>query len=106
MHCPCTLSHGQKLEGAVDRILERIGLPLVPTSEKHLCCGSAGTYSLFQPEISKRLLERKLAALSVGKPEQIVTANIGCQLHLASQSDVPVKHWIELLDDTESESSS
>jgi len=99
VHCPCTLSHGQKREGAVERILERIGLPLVPTSEKHLCCGSAGTYSLFQPEISKRLLERKLAALSLGKPEQIVTANIGCQLHLASRSEVPVRHWIELLDD-------
>ena len=99
VHCPCTLSHGQKREGAVERILERTGLPLVPTSEKHLCCGSAGTYSLFQPEISKRLLERKLAALSVGRPKQIVTANIGYQLHLASQSDVPVKHWIELLDE-------
>ena len=98
VHCPCTLSHGQKCEGSVERILERVGLPLVATSEKHLCCGSAGTYSLFQPEISRRLLDRKLAALSVGNPEQIVTANIGCQLHLASQSEVPVKHWIELLD--------
>ena len=98
VHCPCTLSHGQKCEGTVERILERIGLPLVPTSEKHLCCGSAGTYSLFQPGISQRLLDRKLAALSDGKPEQIVTANIGCQLHLASRSEVPVRHWIELLD--------
>jgi len=99
VHCPCTLSHGQKRDGFIERILESAGIPLVATSEKHLCCGSAGTYSLFQPEISRRLLERKLAALSVGQPEQIVTANIGCQLHLASQSDVPVKHWIELLDD-------
>ena len=98
VHCPCTLSHGQKREGAVERILERVGMPLAATSEKHLCCGSAGTYSLFQPEISQRLLDRKLAALSIGEPEQIATANIGCQLHLASQSDVPVKHWIELLD--------
>jgi glycolate oxidase iron-sulfur subunit len=72
----------------------------VATTENHLCCGSAGTYSLFQPEISRRLLERKLAALSVGEPEQIVTANIGCQLHLASRSDVPVRHWIELLDES------
>jgi glycolate oxidase iron-sulfur subunit len=98
VHCPCTLSHGQKREGAIERILERAGIPLAATAEKHLCCGSAGTYSLLQPAISERLLDRKLAALSVGKPEQIVTANIGCQLHLASRSDVPVKHWIELLD--------
>jgi glycolate oxidase iron-sulfur subunit len=98
VHCPCTLSHGQKRDGALERILDRVGIPLTATSEKHLCCGSAGTYSLLQPQISERLLERKLAALSTGNPEQIVTANIGCQLHLASRSDVPVKHWIELLD--------
>lgn len=98
VHCPCTLSHGQRLDGALERVLERAGIPLVETAEKHLCCGSAGTYSLLQPRISDRLLARKLAALSVGKPEQIVTANIGCQLHLSSQSDVPVRHWIELLD--------
>jgi glycolate oxidase iron-sulfur subunit len=98
VHCPCTLSHGQKRDGALERILERVGVPLVETAEKHLCCGSAGTYSLLQPTISEKLLTRKLAALSVGNPEQIVTANIGCQLHLDSRSDVPVKHWIELLD--------
>lgn len=98
VHCPCTLSHGQKRDGALERILERAGVPLVETAEKHLCCGSAGTYSLLQPTISEKLLTRKLAALSVGNPEQIVTANIGCQLHLDSRSDVPVKHWIELLD--------
>jgi glycolate oxidase iron-sulfur subunit len=103
VHCPCTLSHGQKQEGTVERILERAGVPLTATSEKHLCCGSAGTYSMFQPEISERLLNRKLAALSVGDPEQIVTANIGCQLHLGSRSAVPVKHWIELLDDDRAE---
>jgi glycolate oxidase iron-sulfur subunit len=98
VHCPCTLSHGQKLDGTLERILERVGIPLVETAEKHLCCGSAGTYSLLQPRISRRLLVRKLEALSIGKPEQIVTANIGCQLHLGSHSDVPVRHWIELLD--------
>lgn len=98
VHCPCTLSHGQKRDGSVERILQRVGIPLTVTTEKHLCCGSAGTYSLLQPAISERLLDRKLAALSVGDPEQIVTANIGCQLHLASCSNVPVKHWIELLD--------
>ncbi len=100
VHCPCTLMHGQKRDGSLERILERVGIPLAETAEKHLCCGSAGTYSLFQPRISRRLLDRKLKALSVGKPEQIATANIGCQLHLGSQSDVPVRHWIELLDDT------
>lgn len=98
VHCPCTLSHGQQLDGAVQRILERAGVPLAETTEDHLCCGSAGTYSMLQPEISQRLLDRKLAALSVDAPEQIVTANIGCQLHLGAKADVPVKHWIELLD--------
>ncbi|HSM29426.1 MAG TPA: glycolate oxidase subunit GlcF [Woeseiaceae bacterium] len=101
VHCPCTLSHGQKRDGFIERILESAGIPLVATAEKHLCCGSAGTYSLFQPGISRRLLDRKLAALSVSGPEQIVTANIGCQLHLASRSDVPVRHWIELLDESQ-----
>lgn len=98
VHCPCTLMHGQKLGGSLERILARAGIPLAATKDQHLCCGSAGTYSLLQPEISQRLLNRKLAALSIDEPGQIVTANIGCQLHLGSQSDVPVKHWIELLD--------
>lgn len=98
VHCPCTLSHGQKLGASLERILKRVGIPLAETTEKHLCCGSAGTYSLLQPDISQRLLTRKLAALSIDKPDQIVTANIGCQLHLATRSDVPVMHWIELLD--------
>ena len=66
--------------------------------ENHLCCGSAGTYSLLQPDMSGRLLQRKLSALSIDDPEQIVTTNIGCQLHLGAQSKVPVKRWIELLD--------
>ncbi|MCP4301308.1 MAG: glycolate oxidase subunit GlcF [Gammaproteobacteria bacterium] len=99
VHCPCTLVHGQNLGTSLERILERAGVPLADTTENHLCCGSAGTYSLLQADISQRLLKRKLAALSINKPEQIVTANIGCQLHLGAQSDVPVLHWIELLDD-------
>jgi glycolate oxidase iron-sulfur subunit len=99
VHCPCTLTHGQKLDTSLERILEKAGIPLAETTEKHLCCGSAGTYSLLQADISNRLLKRKLAALSIDEPEQIVTANIGCQLHLGAQSDVPVLHWIELLDD-------
>jgi glycolate oxidase iron-sulfur subunit len=98
VHCPCTLAHGQKLDGSVTRILESAGIPLTRTTEDHLCCGSAGTYSMLQPEISRRLLDRKLASLSIDAPQQIVTANVGCQLHLGTRSDVPVRHWIELLD--------
>lgn len=98
VHCPCTLMHGQKLAGTLERVLRKVGIPLARTTETHLCCGSAGTYSLLQPEISQRLLKRKLAALSIDEPQQIVTANIGCQLHLGSMSEVPVRHWIELLD--------
>jgi glycolate oxidase iron-sulfur subunit len=98
VHCPCTLMYGQKLGGSLERVLGKVGIPLSETKEDHLCCGSAGTYSLLQPDMSERLLQRKLAALSIDNPEQIVTANIGCQLHLGAQSKVPVKHWIELLD--------
>lgn len=98
VHCPCTLTHAQQLGSSLERILEKAGVPLARTSEKHLCCGSAGTYSLLQPAMSQRLLDRKLAALTLEKPDQIVTANIGCQLHLATRADVPVRHWIEILD--------
>ncbi len=98
VHCPCTLTHGQNLDGCVERILEKAGIPLAKVSEGHLCCGSAGTYSLLQPEISQRLRQRKLDALLVDEPQQIVTSNVGCQLHLGAISDVPVRHWIELLD--------
>ncbi|WP_418135431.1 glycolate oxidase subunit GlcF [Oceanimonas smirnovii] len=98
VHCPCTLQHAQQLGGQVEQILQKAGLELTRTRDKHLCCGSAGTYSIFQPEMSKKLLANKLEALTIDNPEQIVTANIGCQLHLGSQSKVPVKHWIELLD--------
>jgi len=93
----CTLQHGQKLGGAVQAILQRCGYELTAVADSHLCCGAAGTYTLLQPELSQQLLQNKLAALNAGKPEVIVTANVGCQMHLASASDVPVKHWIELL---------
>lgn len=98
VHCPCTLMHGQRLSGSLERILTKVGIPLAATKEQHLCCGSAGTYSLLQSRISQRLLDRKLAALCIDEPGQIVTANVGCQLHLGTRADVPVKHWIELLD--------
>ena len=98
-HSPCTLQHGQKVVGVVERILRTAGFELVPVRDSHLCCGSAGTYSLLQKKFSQPLLRNKLAALQEGDPAVIATANIGCQLHLGSESAVPVHHWIELLDD-------
>jgi glycolate oxidase iron-sulfur subunit len=96
-HAPCTLQHGQKLSGKVEELLLRLGFTLTPIPNAHLCCGSAGTYSILQSELSQRLLADKLNALHSGAPTVIATANIGCQLHLATQARVPVKHWIELL---------
>lgn len=97
-HCPCTLQHGLQLGGKVEQILEQLGVPLARTVDSHLCCGSAGTYSILEPKTSQKLLKNKLNALMIGSPQQIVTANVGCQLHLNEKSTVPVKHWIELLD--------
>ncbi len=101
LHCPCTLTHALQGDAAVRRVLHRVGIELVATAEDHLCCGSAGTYSLLQPELSGRLLTRKLQALTSASPALIATANVGCQLHLASAAPVPVRHWIELLDSRE-----
>ncbi|MES9957766.1 MAG: glycolate oxidase subunit GlcF [Sedimenticola sp.] len=98
VHCPCTLQHAQQLPDVVEQILERLGFDLADTREKHLCCGSAGTYSILQPEISSELRSNKLKALTIDSPDLIVTANVGCQLHLSAGSDLPVSHWIELLD--------
>jgi glycolate oxidase iron-sulfur subunit len=97
-HSSCTLQHGQKLGGTVEAILRRCGYELTPVADSHLCCGAAGTYTLTQPALSRQLLDNKLAALCEGKPEVIASANVGCQMHLASASNVPVKHWIELLE--------
>lgn len=97
-HCPCTLQHGMQLSGKVEQILQQVGVPLTRTKDSHLCCGSAGTYSILEPETSGQLLDNKLSALMVDNPQQIVTANVGCQLHLDTKSTVPVRHWIELLD--------
>jgi glycolate oxidase iron-sulfur subunit len=98
IHCPCTLQHGQKLNGGMEKILQQLGYATARVTESHLCCGSAGTYSVLQPVLSKQLLSNKLNALQLDAPDLIVTANVGCQMHLASQANVPVKHWIELLD--------
>ena len=93
----CTLQHGQKLGGTVEAILQRCGYELTPVADSHLCCGAAGTYTLLQAKLSRQLLDNKLAALCAGKPEVIASANVGCQMHLAGASSVPVRHWIELL---------
>jgi glycolate oxidase iron-sulfur subunit len=98
LHCPCTLTHGQGLSATLRDVLQRAGIRLSRTEDDHLCCGSAGSYSILQPDMSKRLLEKKVRALTVDKPKEIVTANIGCQLHLATRAGVEVSHWIELLD--------
>lgn len=97
-HCPCTLQHAQKLGGAVEAILTSLGFNLTPVADSHLCCGSAGTYSLTQPELSRQLRDNKLNALESGHPEVIVTANIGCQSHLDGAGRTPVRHWIELVE--------
>ena len=82
----------------VEGILERLGVELAPAPDGHLCCGSAGTYSILQEKISQQLLSKKLQALQSGQPELIATANIGCLTHLQSAASVPVMHWIRLLD--------
>jgi len=95
---PCSLQHGQQLGGRVEALLQAAGYELAPVADAHLCCGSAGTYSILQPELAGKLRERKLAALAAGGPAAIATANIGCLTHLQSGTDTPVRHWIELLD--------
>ena len=95
-HPPCTLQHGQRLTGIVERLLAEAGHELVPVKDAHLCCGSAGTYSVLQPELARRLRQDKLTNLTAGNPDVIATANVGCQTHLASAS-CPVVHWIELV---------
>jgi glycolate oxidase iron-sulfur subunit len=95
---PCSLQHGQKLGGRVEEILQALGLELLPVADSHLCCGSAGTYSMLQPELSDKLKAAKLNALEAGRPDVIATANIGCLAHLADGAKCPVRHWIELLD--------
>ena len=97
VHTPCTLQHGQGINGEIESILEQAGITIVKSRESHLCCGSAGTYSIMQPDLSQKLLSRKLTVLQENTPEIIVTANIGCQLHLQSGAGVPVMHWVELM---------
>ncbi|BCX67810.1 glycolate oxidase subunit GlcF [Pseudomonas izuensis] len=98
-HCPCTLQHALKLGGAVESVLTRLGFHLTAVPDSHLCCGSAGTYSITQPTLSRQLRDNKMKALESGSPAVIATANIGCQTHLDSAGRTPVRHWIEVVED-------
>jgi glycolate oxidase iron-sulfur subunit len=99
-HPPCTLQHGQKLRGGVEGLLRGLGFEVhLSSTESHLCCGSAGTYSVLQPELSEQLRDRKLAQLDPLPAEQIVSGNIGCIQHLGSGTPKPVRHWIEVVDE-------
>ena len=98
-HPPCSLQHGQQIRGAVEPILVALGAEVLPFAEGHLCCGSAGTYSLLQPELARKLRDRKLEALTAAGPEAILSANIGCIAHLGAVAKIPVRHWIEWVDE-------
>lgn len=96
-HSPCTLQHGQKINGRVEALLSSTGYELTPISRGNECCGSAGTYSIFQPRLATDLKRKKVGYLQEFKPDIIATANVGCQLHLQTEADIPVVHWVELL---------
>jgi glycolate oxidase iron-sulfur subunit len=98
-HSPCTLQHAQKIKGVVEELLQAAGVELTPVPDSHLCCGSAGTYSILQSALSKQLRDNKLAALTSGSPAAIATANIGCQTHLQSGCSKPVRHWVEVIEE-------
>ncbi|MBA3590927.1 glycolate oxidase subunit GlcF [Methylibium sp.] len=99
-HPPCTLQHGQQLRGGVEVAFTELGFEVaIAPSESHLCCGSAGTYSVLQPTLAYQLRDRKLAALAPLRAEAIVSSNIGCIQHLQSGTGVPVRHWVEVLDE-------
>ncbi|RTZ40930.1 glycolate oxidase iron-sulfur subunit [Candidimonas sp. SYP-B2681] len=98
-HPPCTLQHWQGLRGVSERMLAELGFTLQPFTESHLCCGSAGTYSVTQPELSRSLRDRKLAAIQATAPKTIISSNIGCITHLQSGTATPVRHWIEVVDE-------
>jgi glycolate oxidase iron-sulfur subunit len=97
-HPPCTLQHGQQIRGKVEGVLRAAGVDVVLCADSHLCCGSAGTYSVLHPEIAHALRDRKLANLEATGAREIVSANVGCITHLQSGTDTPVTHWIELVD--------
>jgi glycolate oxidase iron-sulfur subunit len=96
---PCSLQHGQRIVGTVEAILREAGFTLTAVPDSYLCCGSAGTYSILKPELSRRLLYAKVKTLRSGRPAMIATANIGCLTHIASGTELPVRHWIELVEE-------
>ena len=96
-HPPCTLQHALRVKGVVEALLHDAGFTLTEVSDGQRCCGSAGTYSVLQPQLAGQLLRAKVAALEAGGPDVIATANIGCLVHIASATAVPVRHWVELL---------
>jgi glycolate oxidase iron-sulfur subunit len=97
-HPPCTLQHGQQIRGKVEGVLRAVGVDVTLCGDSHLCCGSAGTYSILQPELALQLRDRKLANLEATGAPLVVSANIGCIAHLQSGTDTPIRHWIELID--------
>jgi glycolate oxidase iron-sulfur subunit len=99
VHSPCTLQHGQQIRGVVEALLADAGYALTAVPDGHLCCGSAGTYSILQPVLSRQLLRNKVTALQSDRPEVIATANIGCLAHIQSGTELSVRHWVELLDE-------
>jgi len=98
-HPPCTLQHWQKLRATTEKVLSDLGFDLAPFSESHLCCGSAGTYSITQKDLSLRLRNRKLEHIQSTNPDSIISSNMGCITHLQSGAAMPVRHWIEVVDD-------
>jgi len=102
-HAPCTLQHGLGLGGRVENLLRRIGFELTPVADPHICCGSAGTYSVLQPELAEQLRGDKVRNLENGSPEMIATANIGCLTHIQTGTGLPVRHWLELITATDAD---
>jgi glycolate oxidase iron-sulfur subunit len=98
-HSPCSLQHGLQIRGKVEDLLAAAGFELTSVPDSHLCCGSAGTYSILQRELSQKLLKNKVNALESGTPALLATANIGCLTHIQSGTALAVRHWIELLDE-------
>lgn len=97
-HAPCTLASGMPLGEGITQLLKELGCQLTPVADANQCCGSAGTYSIFEPEMAEALRERKLDCLQAGSPEAIATANVGCQMFLGQKATVPVYHWLELVE--------
>ncbi|MGE3774929.1 MAG: heterodisulfide reductase-related iron-sulfur binding cluster, partial [Gammaproteobacteria bacterium] len=98
VQAPCSVQHGLQGAGRLEAALQAAGCSALTPAEAHLCCGSAGSYSLLQPALSAALRERKLGHLTAGDPAVIATANIGCLLHLEAATELPVRHWLEIVD--------